>query len=158
MRTKRYQRYAKKKRTVKQRRSKNKQMKKYKGGTSSTALDNLNKIPTSRYIPYANELPGTFNYPQQAKGQMTMGGGSRMQRRKSIKGIKRKSSMKRSKRYRGGALSSLIPQQVVNSGRGVSGFLMDKFNGYEGNPAQSSYLPYIQPIENISTTELIELY
>jgi hypothetical protein len=152
MRTKRYKRYTRKKKTVKRRKQQRKHMQKYKGGNSSVALDNINQIPASRYIPYSGgEIYGAFNYPQQAKGVMT-----------PIKGGKKRRSLKRKsikqKGYKGGDVTAIIPQQLVNTGRGVTSFVMDKYNGYSGNPSQSSYLPYVQPIEHISSTELIDLY
>ena len=57
-----------------------------------------------------------------------------------------------------GNLMSIIPQQLVNTGRSVSSFFMDKVNGYEGNPSQSSYLPYNQPIDNINDVDLINYF
>ena len=53
---------------------------------------------------------------------------------------------------------SIIPQQLVNTGRGVSSFFMDKVNGYQGYPSQPSYLPYNQPIDNINDVDLINYF
>lgn len=151
MRTKRY--YSKKRRTLKKK--KMNKYKKMKGG--DYPLDQLNQIPTRDYIPYGGNIIGNFDYPEQAKNtpngllDVFMRGGRRRKSRKSF----RKNSIKNK---RGGSLMSIVPQQLVNTGRGVSSFFMDKVNGYEGNPSQPSYLPYNQPIDNINDVDLINYF
>ncbi len=158
MRTKRY--YSKKRRTLKKKLNKNKNKnKKMKGG--DYPLDQLNQIPPQDYIPYGGNIIGNFDYPEQAKNtpngvlDVFMRGG-RKTGKKSFRN-KRQKSIKH-KKTRGGSLMSIIPQQLVNTGRGVSSFFMDKVNGYEGNPSQSSYLPYNQPIDNINDVDLINYF
>ena len=101
--------------------------------------DKLNRIPGSNQVG-----PATYR-PPMIRGAWAGG-------RKSRKVYKRR--MLR----RGGALMDIVPQQIVNSGRGVSSFVMDKFNGYQGYPEQASYLPYDQPIDSLNVAEVIRLY
>ena len=158
MRTKRYH---SKKRNIKKRKTlKNKnKIKKMKGG--DYPLDQLNQIPIQDYIPYGGNIIGNFDYPEQAKNtpngalDVFMRGG-RKTGKKSFRNKRRKSI--KHKKTRGGNLMSIIPQQLVNTGRSVSSFFMDKVNGYEGNPSQSSYLPYNQPIDNINDVDLINYF
>ena len=153
MRTKRY--YSKKRRTLKKKKMNKNKYKKMKGG--DYPLDQLNQIPTRDYIPYGGNIIGNFDYPEQAKNtpngllDVFMRGGKKRNYRKSF----RKNSIKNK---RGGSLMSIIPQQLVNTGRGVSSFFMDKVNGYQGYPSQSSYLPYNQPIDNINDVDLINYF
>ena len=153
MRTKRY--YSKKRRTLKKKKMNKHKYKKMKGG--DYPLDQLNQIPTRDYIPYGGNIIGNFDYPEQAKNtpngllDVFMRGGRRRKSRKSF----RKNSIKNK---RGGSLMSIIPQQLVNTGRGVSSFFMDKVNGYQGYPSQPSYLPYNQPIDNINDVDLINYF
>jgi len=157
MRTKRY--YSKKRRTLKKKKMNKNKYKKMKGG--DYPLDQLNQIPTRDYIPYGGNIIGNFDYPEQAKNTPNgaldafMRGGRRRKNRKSFRNKSIKYSIKNKK---GGSLMSIIPQQLVNTGRGVSSFFMDKVNGYEGNPSQSSYLPYNQPIDNINDVDLINYF
>jgi len=156
MRTKRYH---SKKRNIKKRRTLKNKIKKMKGG--DYPLDQLNQIPIQDYIPYGGNIIGNFDYPEQAKNtpngalDVFMRGG-RKTGKKSFRNKRRKSI--KHKKTRGGNLMSIIPQQLVNTGRGVSGFFMDKVNGYEGYPSQSSYLPYNQPIDNINDVDLINYF
>ena len=153
MRTKRY--YSKKRRTLKKKKMNKNKYKKMKGG--DYPLDQLNQIPKRDYIPYGGNIIGNFDYPEQAKNTPNgaldafMRGGRRRKSRKSF----RKNSIKNK---RGGSLMSIIPQQLVNTGRGVSSFFMDKVNGYQGYPSQPSYLPYNQPIDNINDVDLINYF
>jgi hypothetical protein len=153
MRTKRY--YSKKRRTLKKKKMNKNKYKKMKGG--DYPLDQLNQIPTRDYIPYGGNIIGNFDYPEQAKNtpngllDVFMRGGKKRNYRKSF----RKNSIKNK---RGGSLMSIIPQQLVNTGRGVSSFFMDKVNGYQGYPSQPSYLPYNQPIDNINDVDLINYF
>lgn len=153
MRTKRY--YSKKRRTLKKKKMNKSKYKKMKGG--DYPLDQLNQIPTRDYIPYGGNIIGNFDYPEQAKNtpngllDVFMRGGKKRNYRKSF----RKNSIKNK---RGGSLMSIVPQQLVNTGRGVSSFFMDKVNGYQGYPSQPSYLPYNQPIDNINDVDLINYF
>ena len=59
------------------------------------------------------------------------------------------------KKIKGG---SIFPQQLINSGRGVSDFFWDKVNGYQGYQPAPSSSPYTQPIDSTNDISLISLY
>ena len=133
-------------------------MRKYKGG--DYPIDQMQQVPSNKYIPYGGNVIGSLDPPNISKG-VTMstfsgmaGGSSRM----AGGGRKSRKVYKRRMLRRGGALMDIVPQQIVNSGRGVSSFVMDKFNGYQGYPEQASYLPYDQPIDSLNVAEVIRLY
>lgn len=166
MRTKTYRysrRYIKKNKSIKHKSIKHKSIKRkrsYRMKGGAYPLDQLDQIPPQKYIPYGGDIIGNFDYPEQAKNTPNGALNSffRGGKRKSLlKHHSKKNSLKH-KRFRGGSIMSIIPQQLVNTGRGVSQFFADKVNGYQGYPSQPSYLPYDQPIDRLSNSELIDYY
>jgi hypothetical protein len=164
MRTKRYRLKKRRKTTTTIKRKTAKRN--YRGG-NNYAIEQLRQVPTDKYIPFGGESYNHFDYPNLAEGvgmqtYTKSGGRSKRNTRSSSSARSRrlqpkKKSFKR-KDVRGGGLSAIIPQQIINTGRGISSFFTDKVNSYQGYPLASSYLPYKQPIDNLHNAEVISLY
>jgi hypothetical protein len=144
----------KKKSRMNKRKSYKKSYKK-KGGSGGSYLPFLSGVSPERYIPYGGNIVGNLDTPQSTNDivngvsidTMTFMGG-RKKTRRTKKNIKQK-------KIKGG---SIFPQQLINSGRGVSDFFWDKVNGYQGYQPAPSSSPYTQPIDSTNDISLISLY
>ena len=144
------------KKSSKSRMNKRKSYKKTGGGSY---IPFLSGVSPERYIPYGGDIVGNLDTPQSTNDIVNgvsidtmrfMGGKRRMTKRtkKTKKNIKQK-------KIKGG---SIFPQQLINSGRGVSDFFWDKVNGYQGYQPAPSSSPYTQPIDSTNDISLISLY
>ena len=168
-----YRKRTNKKRSYRKRSRTNKRKayKKYRTGgsflPSSSFLPNSSFLPSGvllsgvspeRYIPYGGNIVGNLDTPQSTNNivngvsidNMKFTGGKRMKKMRKMtkKNIKQK-------KIKGG---SIFPQQIINSGRGISDFFWDKVNGYQGYQPAPSSSPYTQPIDSTNDISLISLY
>ena len=152
-----------KKQRSKKQRSKKQRSKKQRSRGQKGGIFSLQQLPTADYIPFGGDIVGNQDYPLISSDNNTpvppinFLGGKRSYGKQPSYGKRSygKRGGYRKKNKRGGGL---IPEQLVNTGRGVSGFFIDKVNSYQGNPAQASYMPYEQPIEHVNSSSLIDLY
>ena len=143
------------KKSFKSRINKRKSYKRIGGGSY---LPFLSGVSPERYIPYGGDIIGNLDTPQPTNDIVNgvsidtmrfMGG------RKNTKRTKKTKKNIKQKKIKGG---SIFPQQLINSGRGVSDFFWDKVNGYQGYKPAPSSSPYTQPIDSTNDISLISLY
>ena len=143
------------KKSFKSRINKRKSYKRIGGGSY---LPFLSGVSPERYIPYGGNIVGNLDTPQPTNDIVNgvsidtmrfMGG------RKNTKRTKKTKKNIKQKKIKGG---SIFPQQLINSGRGVSDFFWDKVNGYQGYKPAPSSSPYTQPIDSTNDISLISLY
>ena len=135
--------------------------KKYRSVRGGSDGSFLYGVPSDRYIPYGGNIVGNLDTPQPTNDivnglsidNMKFIGGKRM--RRNTKKTKRNFNYIKQKKIKGG---SIFPQQVINSGRGISDFFWDKVNGYQGYQPAPSSSPYTQPIDITNDISLINLY
>ena len=128
------------------------------GGGGGSYLPFLSGVSPERYIPYGGNIVGNLDTPQPTNDivngvsidTMRFTGGKKNRRR-----TKRTKKNIKQKKIKGG---SIFPQQLINSGRGVSDFFWDKVNGYQGYQPAPSSSPYTQPIDSTNDISLISLY
>ena len=147
------------KKSSKSRMNKRKSYKKsYKKTGGGSYLPFLSGVSPERYIPYGGDIVGNLDTPQPTNDIVNgvsidtmrfMGG------RKNTKRTKKTKKNIKQKKIKGG---SIFPQQLINSGRGVSDFFWDKVNGYQGYQPAPSSSPYTQPIDSTNDISLISLY
>ena len=147
------------KKSSKSRMNKRKSYKKsYKKTGGGSYLPFLSGVSPERYIPYGGDIVGNLDTPQPTNDivngvsidTMRFTGG-----RKNTKRTKKTKKNIKQKKIKGG---SIFPQQLINSGRGVSDFFWDKVNGYQGYQPAPSSSPYTQPIDSTNDISLISLY
>ena len=152
-----------KKRTYKNKSRMNKNKRKSYKKTGGSFIPNssfLSGVPSDRYIPYGGNIIGNLDTPQPTNNIVN---GLSIDNMKFIGGKKMKKRSKKNynynyikqKKIKGG---SIFPQQVINSGRGISDFFWDKVNGYQGYQPAPSSSPYVQPIDVTNDISLINLY
>jgi hypothetical protein len=146
------------KKQSKKQRSKKQRSKKQRSRGQNGGIFSLQQLPTADYIPFGGDIVGNQDYPLISSDNNTpvppinFLGGKRSYGKQPSYG--KRGGYRKNKKRGGG----LIPEQLVNTGRGISGFFIDKVNSYQGNPAQASYMPYEQPIEHVNSSSLIDLY
>ena len=83
------------------------------------------------------------------KGKRSMSSRKRSSHKKS-KGKRSSHKKSKSKKYSGGGnTSTLLPQTIVNTGRGLMESVYETANGFSGhtNPSSLNPMPYDQPID-----------